>query len=553
MSLRQPPNQNPIRRERHFGTRVLRCFADRPLSLYAMLEGAVRRRQHHEALVCGAQRLSWHAFGDRVTRMAYALAQKGVGAGDRVCLLLGNRIEFVEAAFAVTRLGAIFVPISVREQTPGIAHIVNDCGAVLLIHEAELRDRLPAGDATPTLRECVVIGDAMDESGPARSNLYPDVDADFADAAVAVHEDDTAAILYTSGTTGKPKGAMLSHLNIVHSAMHYESAFELSENDRLLAAVPLSHVSGLIALMATAVRCAGTLVIMPAFKAGWFLELAARERMSYTLIVPTMYKLCLIQRDCTQFDLTNWRIGAYGGAPMPESTINECATIWPALSLVNVYGATETTSPAAIMPPGQGILRKDSVGLAVACGEIVIMDDDGREVPAGCAGELWIKGPMVSKGYWENPEATAQGFVEGYWRSGDIGSIDEQGFIAVFDRKKDMINRGGFKIYSSEVENVLSQYPGILEAAVFGQPCPVLGERVHAHVVLREQSAAGDATSDVSVEAITAFCKERLTDYQVPESMTVSNTPLPRNANGKVLKRELRETVQPGNREIAKS
>ena len=314
--------------------------------------------------------------------------------------------------------------------------------------------------------------------------------------------------------------------------MHYQLTMGLNEQDRLLAAVPLSHVTGLVALMATAIRCAGALIILPAFKAPAFMELAAQERMTYTLMVPAMYSLCLLHREENHYDLSSWRIGAFGGAIMPQATIESVAKFLPGLTLVNVYGATETTSPATIMPLGAGNAHLNSVGQAVACGEIVLRDDAGRQVPIGASGELWIKGPMVVKGYWNNPAATADSFVAGFWKSGDIGAIDEEGFISVFDRKKDMINRGGFKIYSSEVENVLCQYPGVFESAVIGKPCPVLGERVHAFVVIKDPA--------VTEAALRAFCAERLTDYQVPESYTLSVTPLPRNANGKMLKRELR-------------
>lgn len=464
---------------------------------------------------------------ERVNKVAAALARKGIRRGDRVALLLNNQVEFVEAALAITQLGAIIVPLSARDQAPGIAHILNDCGAVLLIHDAGLTSRLPARLDVPQLHFTISTGEG--HSADTFDSLldYP------GDGPVAVvEEDDTAAILYTSGTTGKPKGAMLAHLNIVHSAMHYESTMGLSEQDRMLAAVPLSHVTGFVALMASAIRCAAALVILPAFKADHFLALAERERMTYTLMVPAMYNLCLVQSDCTRYDLSSWRIGAFGGAIMLPATIEAVAKLLPGLTLVNVYGATETTSPATIMPPGAGAEHLNSIGRAVPCGEIVLMDEAGCQVPPGSAGELWIRGPMVVQGYWNNEAATRDSFLAGFWKSGDIGAIDEHGFISILDRKKDMINRGGFKIYSSEVENVLCQFPGVIEAAVVSKPCPVLGERVHAFVVVKD--------SAVTAADLKAFCAARLTDYQVPESYTVSQTLLPRNANGKLLKRELR-------------
>lgn len=522
-----PMENIQTRYEVHFGDRVIRCYASRPASLYAMLAEAAGRHANQEALVCGSTRYTWRTLADRVQRIAAGLAGLGVVQGSRVALLIGNRAEFVEACFAVAALGALIVPVSTREQAPGIAHIVNDSQACVLIYEEVLAERLPDSVLVPALQHRIRI------AASSAPGTFAALANTLQHAPVAqVHEDDTAAILYTSGTTGKPKGAMLAHLNIIHSAMHYEYGMGLSNKDRMLAAVPLSHVTGLVALMATAVRCAATLIIMPAFKAPAFLALAAQERMTHTLMVPAMYNLCLIQGDCGQYDLSEWRVGAFGGAIMPQATIEKIARLWPGLGLVNVYGATETTSPATIMPAGASGTHLDSVGKKVQCGEMVIMDDAGHQVPAGSAGELWISGPMVVSGYWNNAAATRDHFTAGFWRSGDIGKIDEHGFISVLDRKKDMINRGGFKIYSSEVENILCQHPDVFEAAVIGKPCPVLGERVHAVVVVRR--------TGVCAGVLTAYCAERLADYQVPESFTLSEAPLPRNPNGKILKKELR-------------
>jgi acyl-CoA synthetase (AMP-forming)/AMP-acid ligase II len=282
-------------------------------------------------------------------------------------------------------------------------------------------------------------------------------------------------------------------------------------------------------------RCAAKLVIMPAFKASDFLLLAARERMTHTLMVPAMYKLCLLQADFDRHDISSWRVGAYGGAPMPVATISTLAQKVPDLTLMNCYGSTETTSPASLMPQGESAAHSDTVGRSLVCAEIAVFDDAGQEVGQDTLGEIWIKGPMVVRGYWNNPAATVDNFTGGFWRSGDIGSIDAAGYVKVVDRKKDMINRGGYKIYTIEVENALYEHPAVVECAVVAKPCPVLGERVHAFVTLREPGVAADA--------LKAFCAERLSDFKVPESFTLSQTPLPRNANGKLLKRALRAQV----------
>jgi acyl-CoA synthetase (AMP-forming)/AMP-acid ligase II len=508
-----------IRHEAHFGDRVVRCYAERPGSVYEMFAAAVARNGEGEALVCGDRRLTWKDLEAEVRRLARGLAARRIGGGDRVALLLGNRIEFVVAVFAVARLGAITVPLNIREQAPELAYVLEHCGAKLVIHETELAERLPRS----------VERVAMDEY---RSLLES---GDL--AAAQPGEEDTAAILYTSGTTGRPKGAMLSHLGIVHSAMHYETGMGLTRADRSIAAVPLSHVTGLVALIATMARCAGTLIVMPAFKAAEFLALAAREGMTHTVLVPAMYNLCLLERDFDRHDLSAWRIGGYGGAPMPVPTIARFAEKLPQLGLMNLYGATETTSPATMMPARETARRSDSVGLAVPCGELRVMDDAGREVGVGEPGELWIRGPMVVAGYWNDAAATAREFTGGFWHSGDIGSIDAEGFVRVFDRKKDVVNRGGYKVYCAEVESALLEHPAVVEAAIVAVPCLVLGERVHAFVTLREPAA-------VRGEALRAFCLERLADYKAPETFSLRTDPLPRNANGKVLKRALREQLR---------
>jgi acyl-CoA synthetase (AMP-forming)/AMP-acid ligase II len=233
-------------------------------------------------------------------------------------------------------------------------------------------------------------------------------------------------------------------------------------------------------------------------------------------------------------DLRHWRIGAFGGAPMPVASIEALANSLPQLVLMNCYGATETTSPATIMPPGMTPQHNDTVGQAVVCADMKVVDDAGQPVPDGSMGEIWIKGPMVVAGYWNNPDATAKEFVDGYWKSGDMGSIDAQGYVRILDRKKDMLNRGGYKIYCIEVENTLYQHPAVAECAIVAKPCPVLGERVHAFVSVREP---------VDAEALTAFCSPRLSREKVPESYTITMDALPRNANGKLMKRLMREQL----------
>lgn len=515
----------PFRYERHYGDRVVRCFADRPGNAYDLLRNAVARNPDGEAIVCGEERLTYRELDAAVARCSAGLQSAGIGKNDRVAMLLGNGIPFPVVLFATLRLGAIAVPMSVREQTPALAYMLAHSGASMLVYDADLADRLPAADATPAMQQRVAIdSSASYESMPL---LLPPGDRTQAE----VCEEDTAVILYTSGTTGRPKGATLTHLGICHSAIHYECCMGLTSLDRAVAAVPMSHVTGITALVAAMAHAAATLIIMPAFKATSFLELAARERMTHSLMVPAMYNLCLLDPEFDKRKYATWRIAAYGGAPMAPATIARFAEKLPRLNLMNAYGSTETTSPVTVMPPSETAARPDSVGCAVPCADVLVMDDAGCEVGHGEVGELWLGGPMVVPGYWNDALATAENFAGGYWRSGDLGSKDAEGYVRVFDRKKDMINRGGYKIYSTEVENVLMSFPGVVEAAVIAQPCPVLGERAHAFLF----TSAAVRPSDIK-----HHCAALLADYKVPETITISNEPLPRNANGKLLKRSLR-------------
>ncbi|TGN89549.1 long-chain fatty acid--CoA ligase [Bradyrhizobium yuanmingense] len=519
----------PMRLESRFGERVVPAFCDRPSSLWAMIAEARGRNADGEALICGNVRLSWRQAMEQAARIAAGFRKLGLQRGDRLAILLGNRIEFPLLLFAAAHEGLVTVLLSTRQQKPEIAYVLADCGAKILIHEASLGERLPDAKDVPDVIHRIAIDDDA-----ARSSFSSLAENAPASAPIEVSEEDTAMILYTSGTTGKPKGAMLAHCNIVHSSMVFVSCLELTQADRSIAAVPLGHVTGVVANITTMIRCGGTLIIMPEFKAADYLKLAARERVTYTVMVPAMYNLCLLQPDFDGYDLSSWRIGGFGGAPMPVATIEKLKAKIPGLKLMNCYGATETTSPSTIMPGELTESHIDSVGLPCPGARIAVMGPDGRELPPGEIGELWIQSASVIKGYWNNPKATVESFTGGFWHSGDLGSVDAEGFVRVFDRQKDMINRGGLKIYSAEVESVLAGHPAVVESAIIARPCPVLGERVHAVVVTRQPVTDTD---------LRAWCAERLSDYKVPETMAITTDPLPRNANGKVLKRQLRELL----------
>ncbi len=518
-----------VQREMHFGDRVVTCFVDRPFSYTAMLQDAVRRRPHGEALVADGERLSWAELEQRSSALARGLLARGIQHGDRIGLLLGNHVEFVLALLAAARIGAIVVPVNIREQAPGVAKALSASGACAIIHNTELSGLLPPLDGTSALRLRIAR-----TSCPGSIDFADVLDSGDGPDCLPVTEEDTLLILYTSGTTGIPKGVEFSHLSVIHSAMHSEICAKLNEADRSVIAIPLSFTGGVVSAFTPMVRCAGTVILLPEFKAANFLATAAAERMTHTLMVPAMYELCLRQPE-SGLDLSHWRVGVFGAAPMPAVTVERLAVRFPRLHLQNSYGATESGGPSVFMSAEESASHPDSVGRALTCVELCVMDEAGRELPPGETGELWIRSPANGARFWNDPESARREYIGGWWRSGDIASLDEAGRLRLMDRKKDMLNRGGLKISSTQVEYALHEHPDVIECAVIGRPDPVLGERVHAVVRLADPA--------VTAETLRAFLMTRLADYKVPDFIELSATPLPRNLNGKVMKHELRNAV----------
>ena len=362
------------RKEAHFGDRVVNCRADRPGSVFAMFTAAVARAPDREALIAGDLRLTWRQLDHIVAEVAAGLVACGVVPGDRVATMIGNRAEFAVLIHAISRAGAIAVPISYREQGPGIGYTVNHSGARMLVYDPGLADRLPASadfDHAPALI-------ALDD--PRTGEMLRSLRSGAVVPPAARDEEDIAMILYTSGTTGQPKGAMLTEINLVHAVMIYELTMKLQDGERAVVAVPMTHVTGITCLVLLMARCAGTLIVMEEFKAPVFLALASQEAMTMTVLVPAMYALCLARADFSAHDLSHWRVGGYGGAPMPAPVIEGIVANLPQLELLNLYGATETAAAQCIMPPEYALERRLDVGLPSI----------RRNLAAQCVSRSWL-------------------------------------------------------------------------------------------------------------------------------------------------------------------
>ncbi len=504
--------------------------------VHEILEYTAKRLPEKTALIEDEQRLTFSEVRRQTESLSAALVRGGVKPGDRVALLLPNCIEFCIAYFAVLRTGAIVVPLNNRLVPREFAFILNDSGAETLILGYQFLD--PYRRFAPDLKQ----KPRLIYAGPEPADGI-DFFADLAGAAVAapasppIQMDDPACIMYTSGTTGLPKGAVMSHRNIFANARNAGAHMGYRERDVTLIVVPLFHVTGLNTQLVALFYVGGTCVIMRAYNTAGLIKLLEKHRVTTMITVPTMYTLMLVNPELDKADLSALHALSYGGAPMDPETIKGLQSRLN-VDLFNAYGLTETSSLATCMPACDTGRKGASVGLPVSGVQAKVVNDKGIELPPGEVGELWVKGPNVVRGYWNNPQATADNITDGWLHTGDIARMDDEGFVYIADRKKDMIIRGGENVYSIEVEAALVSHPGVLEAAAVPRPHTIFGEVVHAFVV---PSPGARPTEDEIIE----HCAKMIADYKVPASVSFVEE-LPRNPGGKVIKNRLREMVPPG-------
>jgi acyl-CoA synthetase (AMP-forming)/AMP-acid ligase II len=513
--------------ETHYG-RAMRCYPGRPRTLGDVLDRAADRVPDRDAVVARDRRLTWRELRNEVDRMAAALhARHGIKPGDRVALLLLNSVEFCVAVFACARLGAVAVTLNTKLRAQELAFMLQNSGArVLLMHDALWSEIAAIRVAIPC--EAVYVAGGA----PAGTEPLEALTDRAAPPVAAVAEEDVAFIMYTSGTTGRPKGAMGTHLGVLSSNVSFERCMGLADGDRTLVAVPLFHVTGLIGQLLSMAFVGGTTVIMRTFDAAEAVRLLDAERITHMIAAPTVFTMMRQQPGYRAAGQTLRTVG-YGGAPTPPDGIAAMREWLPRATLQNAYGMTETCSPTTLSPAGEELRHVSSVGWPVPIADLrTVEPGTGRECEPGEVGELWVWGPMVVPGYWANPEATAASMGDGWLRTGDLARIDADGYVTVMDRLKDMINRGGEKIYCVEVEDVLCAHPSILEAAVVGVADATYGEAVKACVVPR-------AGATVDREDVRRWVAARLAKFKVPREVAVLDA-LPRNPNGKVIKSALR-------------
>ncbi len=474
---------------------------------------------------------TWAELDERVTKLAGALQRRGVGPGDRVLILMLNRTEFIESFLAANRLGAIAVPVNFRMTPPEIAFLVADCAAAVVITEAVLAPVATAVRALDaTLSTVIVAGTAGDDDVLGYDDLL--AESGPAPAPADIPNDSPALIMYTSGTTGRPKGAVLTHTNITGQALTFlfTNGADLNHDVGFIG-VPLFHIAG-IGNMIPGLLLGRPTVLYPlgAFDPGALLDVLAAEEVTGIFLVPAQWQaVCAAQR--AQPRNLRLRVLSWGAAPASDTLLKDMAETFPGASILAAFGQTEM-SPVTCMLLGEDAIRKlGSVGRVIPTVSARIVDEDMNDVAVGQVGEIVYRAPTLMSGYWNNPKATAEAFADGWFHSGDLVRQDEEGYIWVVDRKKDMIISGGENIYCAEVENVLAAHPAIAEVAVIGRPHRKWGEVPVAVIAL---SATG-----LTLAELDDFLTERLARYKHPKALEIVDA-LPRNPSGKVLKTELR-------------
>jgi fatty-acyl-CoA synthase len=501
------------------------------LNWFAVLAHHALRTPEKAITVFEGETTTYAEMAANAAALAGGLSGRGVGRGGVVALLSYNRPEFLETMFAANYLGAIAMPINWRLAAPEIRFILEHSGAAALICDPDLVDL--ANDATAGLESALVRACTSPAPPSGWVSLAGLRDTSRRVPLSPVLGDDVHRLMYTSGTTGRPKGVMITHANLAWKNLAHIVELGFTSADLGLACGPLSHVGALDLTTTSLIAAGATVIIHRSFDAAAVVDELERSRASTVWLAPAMVNSIMALPGIEQRDLSSLRVVVNGGEKMPIPLIERIQRVFPSAWFADAYGLTETVSGDTFLDRDSILRKLGSVGRSCLYLDIDIWDERGRSLPAGESGEIVMRGPKVFKGYWRDPEATRLAFAGGWFHTGDIGVRDEDGYLFIVDRLKDMIVSGGENIASSEIERVLYEHASVLEAAVVGRPDPRWGEVPVAFVVVRSGSAEDAAP-------LLEHCRTQLARFKVPKEVTFLGA-LPRNPSGKVLKRELRD------------
>lgn len=514
--------------------------------VHSFLEDSAARFPDKQALFAGG---TWHTFGDldrKANRVAHRLLRMGLGRGDRVALFLENSAEYVVSYYAVLKAGATTVALNTESTAEDVSYIVRDCGIRLLVTRAKLLPRTwprPAaaaeGDQAPgSPLEAILSWDLPRDpdgikSGPPVIGLAEAIETEpDGETGTRVIDLDIASIVYTSGSTGKPRGAVLTHLNIVSNTRSIVDYLKLTADDRVLAVLPFHYIYGK-SLLNTHVFVGGSVVVDNRFLyPNVILQTLKEQDVTGFAGVPSTFSILLNRSNLRASKFPRLRYVTQAGGAMPPSVQKEVAEAFAPAKLYVMYGATEASARLSYLDPEDLPRKWGSIGKAIANVDLFVADEAGRRLPSGAEGEIVARGSNIMSGYWNHPEETDKVLKGGLYRTGDIGRMDEEGFLYVVGRSKDMIKIGGNRVSAKEIEEALHEHPAVVEAAVIGVPDDVLGEAAKAFLVVRE------GTGPDILDLLPAFLQERLAVYKIPKRYEIRDS-LPKNDAGKVLKLKL--------------
>jgi long-chain acyl-CoA synthetase len=500
-------------------------------TLGQMLEYRARDLADRPALYFREETVTFAELDRAANRYANVFADFGVGPGDRVCLFIPNRLEFLYAYFGLIKLGAMMISLSVMLKPEEAKYIIDDARAKMLITTEYLYPTIePVRDQLQSVERILYLDDNPPEDTLALAPLIEKASDEF--VSPGIDPNSVACIIYTSGTTGKPKGAMLTHANFMHNLESVTNLLKTTPEDvALIPGLPLFHLLAQICAL-SAIHGGAPSVLMEFFAPSMVLETIEKYGCNTFSGVPTMFALLLNDPEIDEHDLSSLRVCFCSSAPLSLSLLNRFEERTGAI-ITEGYGLTEATALVTSNPIDDE-RKPGSVGMPVRC-EVRVVDDKGSDLPIGEVGEIIIRGKNVMKGYYNKPDGTAEAMRDGWLYTGDMGNYDEDGYLYVVDRKKDLIITGGYNIYPAEIENALYKNPKIAMATVIGIPHEIKGEIARAYVVLKEGESATE-------DEIIAFCRERIAKYKAPREVEFRDT-LPTTPTGKILKRELREEV----------
>ena len=484
------------------------------------LARAVQIAPQKTALVDQDQRFTYAELADRCARLVGGLYGLGLSKGDRVAIWSDNNHQYIETYVGVPAGGLVIVPLNTRHAEPELRYALEDSGTTVLITDRE------AESMRDICEHIIPIGDAYEAL----------LDGDPWPLGEDVTENDLAGLFYTGGTTGKSKGVMLSHRNLIANTFHWLTSVPQTREDVTLVMAPLFHAAGSNGVLGS-IWTAGTQITLGAFDPEQVLDIIQNERVSLTLGVPTMLAAMAEAQHARPRQVDTVRAIAHGGSPIATEVVRRTWTAFPTAEMIEVYGATELSPLTTALRNEQDLLEDDrarSCGQSIPGTDVRILDASGKELPRGDIGEVVVRGPNVMLGYWNKEEQTAAVLKDGAYWTGDLGYMDDEGYVFLVDRSKDMIVSGGENVYCTEVEEILYKHEAVLEAAVYGVPDDKWGEAVHATVVPRAEH------SNVSPDTLIEFCREHIAGYKVPKGIEIRQDPLPKSGPGKVLKRELR-------------